>query len=92
MLVTVDEGDILYQNQQNMSMRWSLSDQALNQVLETLEPYQPRAIGLDIYRDFSVARDTPELAARLQRNPHFFGTCKVASPLDGVAGCHIAAL
>ncbi|MGF1603225.1 MAG: CHASE2 domain-containing protein [Thermosynechococcaceae cyanobacterium] len=82
LLVTIDEADILYQNQQNMSMRWSLSDQALKQVLEKLEPYQPRAIGLDIYRDFSVTPDEPELATRLQNNPHFFGICKVASPLD----------
>ncbi|PZD70861.1 Serine/threonine-protein kinase B [Acaryochloris thomasi RCC1774] len=83
LLVTVDEADIQYQNQQNMSMRWSLSDQALNQALETLETYQPRAIGLDIYRDFSVTPEVPELATRLQQNPNFFGICKVASPLDG---------
>ncbi|MGB7415913.1 MAG: CHASE2 domain-containing protein, partial [Thermosynechococcaceae cyanobacterium] len=83
LLVTIDEADIQYQNQQNMSMRWSLSDQALNQVLEIFEPYQPRAIGLDIYRDFSSKSDTPALAERLRRNPHFFGICKVASTLDG---------
>ncbi len=83
LLITIDEADIQYQNQQNMSMRWSLSDQALNQVLKTLEPYQPRAIGLDIYRDFSVTPDAPELRRRLQQNSNFFGICKVASPLDG---------
>ena len=51
-----------------MSMRWSLSDQALAQLLQKLEQYQPITIGIDIYRDFSVDPDYPNLATRLQQD------------------------
>ena len=83
LLVTIDERDIQYQDQMKMPMRWSLSDTALLQLLQKLEPYQPRTIGLDIYRDFSVTPSYPELIKRLQSDERFFALCKVPSPLDG---------
>ena len=82
LIVTIDEADIQYQ-QQGMQMRWSLADAALEQLLEKLEPYQPRTIGLDIYRDFPVDPNYPELATRLQQDDRFFAVCKVAAPSDG---------
>lgn len=83
LIVTIDEADIQYQNQQNMPLRWSLSDTALVQLLEKLEPLQPRTIGLDIYRDFATAPEYPALAKRLQIDDRFFAVCKVAAPSDG---------
>jgi CHASE2 domain-containing sensor protein len=53
LVVTVTEADI--QAQKNEPRRGSVSDRSLSQLLEKLESYQPRAIGLDIYRDFPVA-------------------------------------
>ncbi|MBD0345552.1 MAG: CHASE2 domain-containing protein, partial [Coleofasciculus sp. Co-bin14] len=47
LIVTVDEADIQYQSRMGMKIRWSLSDQALAQLLKKLEQYQPRTIGLD---------------------------------------------
>lgn len=53
-LVTVNEEDLKYQNRANMQRRGSLSDQALSQVLAKLQSYQAIAVGVDIYRDFSI--------------------------------------
>lgn len=83
LIVTIDEGDIQYQIQKQMNMRWSLSDQALARLLQKLEQYQPKTIGIDIYRDFSVASDYPALATRLQQDKRLFTVCKVAAPNDG---------
>lgn len=73
LVVTVSEADIQAQGQEER--RGSLSDKTLLQLLQKLESYQPRAIGLDIYRDFPVSSNYPDLAARL-RHP--------ASPLIAV--------
>lgn len=66
LLITVDESDLTYQKQQRMRPQGSLSDQALNQLLQKLEPYQPSVIGLDIYRDRAVDSSQPGLQKRLQ--------------------------
>ncbi|MEY2832635.1 MAG: hypothetical protein RLZZ574_1893 [Cyanobacteriota bacterium] len=82
-LITVDEADIQYQNQQNMSLRWSLSDEALAQLLVKIKPYQPRTIGIDIYRDFAVDSNYPDLAQELQTSDRLYAVCKVPAPQDG---------
>ena len=82
-IVTIDEADIQYQNRMNMNMRWSLSDQALAELLKKLDQYQPKTIGLDIYRDFPVDSNSADLATRLQQDKRLFTVCKVSAPLDG---------
>ncbi|GAB4525593.1 MAG: hypothetical protein Tsb0014_05100 [Pleurocapsa sp.] len=66
----------------------SLSDRTLSQVLGKLQSYQPSVIGLDIYRDFAVSPEYPELQTFFQQN-HLFGICKIRDPeagdLEGVA-------
>ena len=76
LVVTIDEEDIQYQNEQGMKMHGSLSDEALGLLLEKLE--QAQTIGLDIYRDYNKF-DQPNLLAKLQQNHHFFVVCKVDS-------------
>lgn len=83
LIVTVDEADIQYQNRMKMKMRWSLSDQALAKLLKKLDRYQPRTIGIDIYRDFSVDPEYKDLATHLQQDNRLFAVCKVSAPLDG---------
>ncbi|WP_017318555.1 CHASE2 domain-containing protein [Mastigocladopsis repens] len=83
LIVTINESDIQYQIHKKMNMRWSLSDQALNQLLQKLEQYQPTTIGIDIYRDFPVDPNHLELATRMQQNQHIFTVCKVSAPNDG---------
>ena len=85
LIITVDEADIQYQSQRHMSLRWSLSDEALAQLLTTIKPYNPRTIGIDIYRDFAVDSDYPNLARELNNNDRLFAVCKVPAPQDGTA-------
>jgi CHASE2 domain-containing sensor protein len=83
LIVTIDEADIVYQNQKSMNLRWSLSDAALAKLLEKLEQYHAVAIGIDIYRDFSVDPNYPDLENRLQQDKNLFAVCKVPAPDDG---------
>jgi CHASE2 domain-containing sensor protein len=83
LIVTIGEADIYYQNQQGMKGRGSLSDQALAQLLQKLEQYKPNTIGIDIYRDFPVDRDYPNLATQLQQDHRIFTVCKVSAGSDG---------
>jgi CHASE2 domain-containing sensor protein len=83
LIVTIDEADIQYQNRQKMKMRWSLSDSALAQLLKKLDRYQPKTIGIDIYRDFSVEPDEASLATRLRQDRRLIAVCKVAAAADG---------
>jgi CHASE2 domain-containing sensor protein len=62
-----------------MSRQGSLSDDALAQLLQVLEAHFPKAVGLDIYRDFKA---TPALAALLQKQDQFVAVCKVSAPKD----------
>jgi CHASE2 domain-containing sensor protein len=84
LIVTVDEGDIQYQIQMGMKMRWSLSDQALIQLLKKLDQLQPKTIGIDIYRDFPVDPNYADLATRLKQDNRLFAVCKVPAPEDDV--------
>ena len=76
LIVTITEADFQLTEQQQR--KGSLSDRALARLLEKLEPYQPRAIGLDIYRDFPV--NQADLGNRLQNSDRFFAICKVSMP------------
>jgi len=86
LVVTVTEADIQAQKP-DLRPKTSLSDRSLAKLLEKLESYQPRAIGLDIYRDFPVNSDYPDLVKRLQHSPaqstnspsRFFALCKVST-------------
>jgi len=76
LVVTIDETDLKYQHEHGMKRGdSSLSDTALAQLLEKLEPLQPRVIGLDIIRDFPVSSDQPKLAKNLHNNDNFIGIC-----------------
>lgn len=54
----------------------SLSDRSLDRLFSVLEPFQPRVIGLDIYRDFSVDSERPELTDRLRNTLGLITVCK----------------
>ena len=75
-IVSVTEVDV--QNQDPQERRGSsLSDRTLTQLLEKLQSYQPRVIGLDIYRDFPIDPEHSALAAQLQQNEGFIAICEV---------------
>lgn len=74
LIVLVTDQDIQAQGEQ--VRRSSLSDPVLNRVLTQLEKAGPRAIGLDIYRDFSVDLAHTDLARRLRTSKRLVVPCK----------------
>ncbi|WP_313950002.1 CHASE2 domain-containing protein [Nostoc sp. FACHB-190] len=75
LIVTIDDADLANQRRKGENLAGtSLSDQSLNALLIKLQKYQPRVIGLDIYRDFPA--ELPELAQRLQKTDNLIGVCK----------------
>ncbi|WP_414585580.1 CHASE2 domain-containing protein [Scytonema sp. PCC 10023] len=76
LIVTVTEDDLKLKEQQQG--KGSLSDIALAQLLEKLAQFQPRTIGLDIYRPWTVNPNQAALATRLQTADNFFAICKVS--------------
>jgi len=77
LVVTIDEADYKYQDKRGMKRHGlaSLSDTALAQLLEKLEPHHPSVIGLDIIRDFPVTTDQAELGKKLQNTDNFIAIC-----------------
>ncbi|MBD2358351.1 CHASE2 domain-containing protein [Tolypothrix sp. FACHB-123] len=78
LVVTITDQDIQAQGKE--PRQGSLSDKHLNLLLTKLEQYQPAAIGLDIYRDFPVSANQPELAKRMQKSDRLIAICKRADP------------
>lgn len=74
LIVTIDEADI--QAQHPEQRRGSLSDRSLDQLLKRLLQYQPRVIGLDIYRDFPTSPQYPDLRTQLRQNKRLVAICK----------------
>src|SRR6266508_224714 len=78
-LVAITESDI--QNQGG----WPLPDGVLAQTLEKLLQHEPRAIGLDIYRDVPVPPGSDKLNETLRRDPRIIVVTKFGEgPSAGV--------
>lgn len=71
LIVTIDENDL-----QELG-EWPISDSSMAKVLQQLQIYQPRAIGIDIYRDLLVGDGRTELKTALQTIPNVVGVEKV---------------
>ncbi|WP_341526141.1 CHASE2 domain-containing protein [Nostoc sp. UHCC 0302] len=52
---------------------WPIPDQVIAQLLQKLNVYQPRAIGLDIYRNFPVEPGNQELVNAYKSMPNLIG-------------------
>ena len=66
-VVTISESDI------NDIGQWPISDQKLSKLIKNINQQQPRAIGLDIYRDIAIAPGTEELNEVLSSTPNLIG-------------------
>ena len=75
LVVLVTDADV--QAQPQKERHGSLSDSTLAQLLQKLEADQPKAIGLDIYRDYPVEENKPQLANRLRQSDRLVTVCKV---------------
>ncbi len=57
---------------------WPLNDQILAALLRTVQAQEPRAIGLDIYRNLPVEPGHADLLALMESLPNLIGITKVA--------------
>ncbi len=78
LLITVTGQDVIDQPSSDRGGT-SLSDKSLNQLLEKIEPAQPRAIGLDIYRDAPVRPGNDVLKTSLESDDRFYAICHYGS-------------
>jgi CHASE2 domain-containing sensor protein len=77
LVVTITEDDLKLPEQKET--RGALSDLALARLLEKLAPLEPKAIGLNIYRDDEPLQPKQtSLATRLKTDDKFFAICKVS--------------
>src|SRR5919202_1569996 len=78
-IVTIDESDIKKLRQ------WPMSDAVLARLLLTLKQHNPRAIGLDLYRDLPVEPGHQELVKVFASTPNLIGIKKVVKKADSDA-------
>jgi CHASE2 domain-containing sensor protein/tRNA A-37 threonylcarbamoyl transferase component Bud32 len=73
--------------------KWPLSGEILNKLFTKLEGYQPRVIGLDIFRDLRVEPGHDKLLQHLQKSDRIISVCKhsdsINSPTPPPAGTQI---
>jgi CHASE2 domain-containing sensor protein len=85
LVVTIDDDDLATQRQNGEVLKGtSISEKSLNKLLAKLEPYQPRAIGLDIYRDFPA--EDKNLITRLKQSQNLVGVCKGSDTTVNIKG------
>jgi adenylate cyclase len=75
-LVTIDESDLRHVGQ------WPVPDRVLAELLNNIKAQEPRAIGLDIYRDLPVQPGHDELVKVYQSTPNLVGIKKVVGDPD----------
>ncbi|MEH2382960.1 MAG: CHASE2 domain-containing protein [Nostoc sp.] len=85
LVITIDDDDLAIQRQNGESLIGaSISEKSLNKLLAKLNQYQPRAIGLDIYRDFKAKQ--PDLITRLNQTQNLIGICKGSDSTVNIKG------
>ena len=76
-IVTIDESDI------SRLGRWPMSDETLAKLLEKVKQQQPKAIGLDLYRNLPVEPGHSELLKIFAATPNLIGVKKVVGDASG---------
>ncbi len=70
-VVAMDESELEQVGQ------WPVPDRVLAELIRKIKAQKPRAIGLDLYRNLSIAPGHPELVQEFQTTPNLFGIEKV---------------
>ncbi|MEO0867766.1 MAG: CHASE2 domain-containing protein [Cyanobacteria bacterium J06642_11] len=70
-ILAITEEDI------QQSLAYPISDQSLTELIDQLQQYEPRVIGLDIFRDFPVGEGYEELSETLAVSTNLIGISKV---------------
>ena len=76
LIVTITDADVGSQPPKERGGA-SLSDRSLAQLIEKLEQFKPRVIGLDIYRENAVKADYKKLATWMRKSDRFIAICQV---------------
>jgi diguanylate cyclase (GGDEF)-like protein/PAS domain S-box-containing protein len=71
-IIGIDDDDI------NQVGEWPISDAVMAKLLSQVQSYQPRTIGLDLYRDLPVKPGHSELQAAFATTPNLVGIEKIA--------------
>lgn len=74
LIVTIDESDL------RTVGTWPIPDKTLAQVIEQLNQYHPRVIGLDLYRNVPEEPGHQELLEVFQTTPNLIGVENILSP------------
>lgn len=83
LVITIDNQDLEYQDEQGMARKGSLADSALAQLLDELAKLNPRVIGSDIYHPHPLSAN---LVSRLQKLDYpFYIVCKARYQEQGQA-------
>ncbi len=77
LIVKITEPDVQAQNADERGAA-SISDGALAKLIDKLEKYNPRIIGLNIYRDNPVKPKYANLAKWMKTSSKFIGVCQVS--------------
>jgi diguanylate cyclase (GGDEF)-like protein/PAS domain S-box-containing protein len=83
-IVEIREQDIQQAGQ------WPISDHLMAQLLQKLDHYQPRAIGLDLYRNLPVPPGHNELIEAYKTIPNLIGIEKLPNPMDAEGNLGVA--
>ncbi|MDX2228033.1 MAG: CHASE2 domain-containing protein [Leptolyngbyaceae cyanobacterium bins.349] len=73
LIVGIDEIDL------QMLQEWPISDRTLAILIQRLQSYQPRVIGIDVLRDIPIEPGRAELLTALQSTQNVIAVCKVNS-------------
>jgi len=76
-IVAIDESDL-----ENIG-QWPMSDATLARLLRNIQAQQPRAIGLDLYRNLPVPPGHSELVEVFENTPNLIGIEKVTGKARG---------
>ncbi|MEC4816728.1 MAG: CHASE2 domain-containing protein [Scytonema sp. PMC 1069.18] len=77
LIIKITEADVQSQPAKERGSA-SLSDRSLAQLIEKLESFQPRVIGLDIYRENPVSPKYRNLANTMKNSDRFISICKAS--------------
>ncbi|WP_413165325.1 CHASE2 domain-containing protein [Capilliphycus salinus ALCB114379] len=81
LLITITGSDVQAQPPKERQAT-SLSNRALEQLIEKLTEYQPRVIGLDIYREMPTESEYKTLINSWQNSDRLIGVCKIGDDAE----------
>ncbi|MBE7381637.1 MAG: CHASE2 domain-containing protein [Leptolyngbya sp. SIO1E4] len=74
LVVGISEADVQSRRE------WPIQDSTLSEVLEVVLAGNPRAVGLDIFRDVPIGEGHEALLKQIQTNDQVVPVCKISSP------------